>query len=53
MYPIGLLDFYCCKHNNDNNLENQYDDNNEETQMDYESEIESNINESKFQNLKK
>lgn len=39
MYHIALLDFDCCDHYNDNNLENQYDDNNEETEMDNESEI--------------
>lgn len=34
-----------------NNLENQYDDENEETKMDYEYEIERNINEYNFENL--
>ena len=53
MYPIRLLDFDCCEDNTDNNLENQYDDNNEQTQMDYEYEIECNINESNFENFEK
>lgn len=37
LYPIGLLDFDCCEHYDDNNHENKYDHNNEEPKMDNES----------------